>query len=382
MKMKREQISTMLNSAIKEVVGESEIINENLTNIVTIGSAIPADSLDAIFTKIINKVGNTIIESKKYNGNSLGILMNEWEYGSILEKIRIDIPETTTNDSWSLVKGNSYDCFKFSPPTVRAKYFNKAVTFEIPMSYTAEQMKDSFRNADTAVSFWNAVENAIQTSITANTEMLEYRAVTNMIGLKVHNNNNVVNLLAEYKDETGITGLTPKKALHDKDFLRFCAKRISMYSDYIKSLSMLNNDDGYITATSDDEKRLILLSDFAKSIEYDLYSNTFNQEFVKIGKYTTIPYWQGTGTSRKFENNSKIDLTISDLSGAPQTVTKTGIVGVLFDVNGCCVCRKNYRVLSMPVPKGEFINYWYKYDAMYMNDTANNFIVFTIEETV
>lgn len=382
MKMKREQISTMLNSAIKEVVGESEIINENLSNIVTIGSAIPADSLDAIFTKIINKVGNTIIESKKYNGNSLGILMNEWEYGSILEKIRIDIPETTTNDSWSLVKGNSYDCFKFSPPTVRAKYFNKAVTFEIPMSYTSEQMKDSFRNADTAVSFWNAVENAIQTSITANTEMLEYRAVTNMIGLKVHNNNNVVNLLAEYKDETGITGLTPKKALHDKDFLRFCAKRISMYSDYIKSLSMLNNDDGYITATSDDEKRLILLSDFAKSIEYDLYSNTFNQEFVKIGKYTTIPYWQGTGTSRKFENNSKIDLTISDLSGAPQTVTKTGIVGVLFDVNGCCVCRKNYRVLSMPVPKGEFINYWYKYDAMYMNDTANNFIVFTIEETV
>lgn len=380
--MKREQISTMLNSAIKEVVGESEIINENLSNIVTIGSAIPADSLDAIFTKIINKVGNTIIESKKYNGNSLGILMNEWEYGSILEKIRIDIPETTTNDSWSLVKGNSYDCFKFSPPTVRAKYFNKAVTFEIPMSYTAEQMKDSFRNADTAVSFWNAVENAIQTSITANTEMLEYRAVTNMIGLKVHNNNNVVNLLAEYKDETGITGLTPKKALHDKDFLRFCAKRISMYSDYIKSLSMLNNDDGYITATSDDEKRLILLSDFAKSIEYDLYSNTFNQEFVKIGKYTTIPYWQGTGTSRKFENNSKIDLTISDLSGAPQTVTKSGIVGVLFDVNGCCVCRKNYRVLSMPVPKGEFINYWYKYDAMYMNDTANNFIVFTIEETV
>lgn len=382
MKMKREQISTMLNSAIKEVVGESEIINENLSNIVTIGSAIPADSLDAIFTEIINKVGNTIIESKKYNGNSLGILMNEWEYGSILEKIRIDIPETTTNDSWSLVKGNSYDCFKFSPPTVRAKYFNKAVTFEIPMSYTSEQMKDSFRNADTAVSFWNAVENAIQTSITANTEMLEYRAVTNMIGLKVHNNNNVVNLLAEYKDETGITGLTPKKALHDKDFLRFCAKRISMYSDYIKSLSMLNNDDGYITATSDDEKRLILLSDFAKSIEYDLYSNTFNQEFVKIGKYTTIPYWQGTGTSRKFENNSKIDLTISDLSGAPQTVTKTGIVGVLFDVNGCCVCRKNYRVLSMPVPKGEFINYWYKYDAMYMNDTANNFIVFTIEETV
>ena len=378
--MKREQISQMLNSAIKEVVGESALVNEDLSNIVTIGSAIPTDTLDAIFNKIINKVGNTIIESKTYTGNPLGILMSDWEYGSILEKIRIDIPETENNDTWSLVKGTSYDCFKFSPPTVRAKYFNKAVTFEIAMSFTVEQMKDSFRNADTATGFWNAVENAIRTSMTANTEMLEYRAVTNMIALKIHNNNNVINLLAEYKTDTGLTDITTAMALNDPEFLRYSAKKIAMYSDYIKSLSMLYNNDGYITHTADEDKRLILLSDFAKSVEYNLYSTTFNDEFVKIGNYTTVPYWQGSGTARTFANNSKIDLSISDLTGEKQTVQKSGIVGVLFDVNGCCVCRKNYRVLSMPVPKGEFINYWYKFDAMYMNDTACNFIVFTIED--
>ena len=372
----------MLNSAIKEVVGESELVTEDLSNIVTIGSAIPTDTLDAIFNKIINKVGNTIIESKTYTGNPLGILMSDWEYGSILEKIRIDIPESENNDSWSLVKGTSYDCFKFSPPTVRAKYFNKAVTFEIAMSFTTEQMKDSFRNADTATGFWNAVENAIRTSMTANTEMLEYRAVTNMIALKIHNNNNVINLLAEYKADTGLTDITTAKALNDPEFLRYSAKKIAMYSDYIKSLSMLYNNDGYITHTSDTDKRLILLSDFAKSVEYNLYSTTFNDEFVKIGNYTTVPYWQGSGTARTFANNSKIDLTVADLNGTNQTVQKSGIVGVLFDVNGCCVCRKNYRVLSMPVPKGEFINYWYKFDAMYMNDTACNFIVFTIEDSV
>ena len=370
----------MLNSAIKEVVGESELVTEDLSNVVTVGNAIPTDTLDAIFNKIINKVGNTIIESKTYNGNPLGILMSDWEYGSILEKIRIDIPESENNDTWSLVKGTSYDCFKFSPPTVRAKYFNKAVTFEIAMSFTTEQMKDSFRNADTATGFWNAVENAIRTSMTANTEMLEYRAVTNMIALKIHNNNNVINLLAEYKTDTGLTDITTAKALNDPDFLRYSAKKIAMYSDYIKSLSMLYNNDGYITHTADADKRLILLSDFAKSVEYNLYSTTFNDEFVKIGNYTTVPYWQGAGTARTFANNSKIDLSISDLNGEKQTVQKSGIVGVLFDVNGCCVCRKNYRVLSMPVPKGEFINYWYKFDAMYMNDTACNFIVFTIED--
>ena len=133
--MKREQISQLLNSAIKEVVGESELVTEDLSNVVTVGNAIPVDTLDAIFNKIINKVGNTIIESKTYNGNPLGILMTDWEYGSILEKIRIDIPESENNDTWSLVKGTSYDCFKFSPPTVRAQYLNKALTFEISMSF-------------------------------------------------------------------------------------------------------------------------------------------------------------------------------------------------------------------------------------------------------
>ena len=378
--MKREQISTFLNSAIAEVVGESEIIKEDLSNIVTVGSAIPTASLDAVFSKIIDKIGNTKIISKEYEGSPLGLMVDEWTFGSILEKIRIDLPETTDNKAWSLVKGESYDCFKFSPPTVRAKYFEKAVTFEIEMSFTSIQMRDSFRNAETSLAFWNAVESAVQKSIKANTELLEYRALINMIGLKIHNNNNVINLLSEYKTATGDSTITAAKALSSPDFLRFAGKTISQYKDYIRKLSMLFNDDGYITNTLTADERLILLTDFDKSLKFNLMSGVFNKEFIDIGVYTSVPSWQGFGTSVSFENNSKIDLTVKNLNGENVPVTKTGIVGVLFDSNACCICRRNFRTLSMPVPKGEFINYWYKFDGMYINDTAENFIVFTIED--
>ena len=378
--MKREQISNFLNSAISEVVGESDIIKEDLSNIVTVGSAISSASIDTILNKIIDKIGRTIIVSKDYESSPLGLMVDEWTYGSILEKIRIDLPETTDNKSWSLVKGESYDCFKFSPPTIKAKYFEKSVTFEIEMSFTSIQMRDSFRNGETSLAFWNAVESAVQKSIKANTELLEYRALINMIGLKVHNNNNVINLLSAYKTATGDSTITAATALSSEKFLRFAGKTISQYKDYIRKLSMLFNDDGYITNTLSRDERLILLTDFDKSLKFNLMSGVFNKEFIDIGVYTSIPSWQGFGTSISFENNSKIDLTIKNLTGENVTVSKSGIVGVLFDSNACSICRRNFRTLSMPVPKGEFINYWYKFDGMYINDTAENFIVFTIED--
>lgn len=377
--MKREQISTFLNESIKEVIGESEIVKEDLSNIVTIGTNIPNASFDAIFSKIIDKIGKTIVVSKDYQGNSLGLLVDDWIFGSMLEKIRVDIPETEENESWKLVKGESYDCFKFSPPNIRVKYFNKSVTFQIAMSYTDIQMRDSFRNAGAVMSFWNGVEKAIQTSIKANTQLMEYRTLSNMIAIKIKNKSNVVNLLTEYNTRYG-TNLTPSQALENESFLRFSGKIISMYKDYLNGLSMLFNDDRYVTSTNTGDERLILLSDFDKSMKFNLYSNTFNKEFVDIGSYKTVTSWQGSGKSISFDNNSKIDLKITGTDGLTADVTASGIVGVLFDINACAVCRKNYRTLSTPVPAGEFTNFWYKYDCSYINDTAENFIVFTISQ--
>lgn len=380
--MKREQIATFLNSAIQEVVGESALVTEDLSNIVTIGNTVPTGQLDAIFNKIIDKIGKTVIVSKEYEGSPLGLMVDEWVFGSILEKIRIDIPETTTNDTWSLVKGESYDCFKFTPPTIRAKYFEKAVTFEIEMSFTEIQMRDSFRSPESANAFWNGVENSIQKSIKANTELLEYRALINMVGLKIHNKNNVINLLNGYKTESGDTSITSATALGNADFLRYAGRVISQYKDYIRKLSMLFNDDGYITNSNSADEKLVLLTDFDKAMKFNLLSNVFNKEFIDIGTYTAVPNWQGFGNEINFENNSKIDLTIKNLNGENVTVTASGIIGVLFDINACSICRKNFRTLSMPVPKGEFINYWYKFDGMFINDTAENFIVFTIADSV
>lgn len=378
--MKREQIAKYLNDTLREVIGESAVVNEDLSNIVTIGNEIPSDQLDNIFGKIIDKVGYVIFVTRKYKGTAPNILKFDWEFGSILEKIRVDVPDAVENESWGLIKGDIVECFQFTPPSVRAKYFNKAITFEIPISYTNIQLRDCFSSAERMTTFFNCVENAIETGMTAYTDLLQMRTITNMIALKIHNNNNVVNLLSEYKTATGDTTITSATALSNENFLRHCSKVIKLYEDRIKTLSMLYNDDGYATFTPSEDRKLVLLSEFARSMETSLYSNTYNKDDVKIDNFDTVSFWQGSGTVPTFAENSKIDLTATNIDGEKVTVSKSGIVGALFDINGCVVCRRNYRVVSTPVARGEFVNYWYKWDAEYINDTAENFIVFTIED--
>lgn len=378
--MKPNQISTILNEILSETTGESAIVAEDLSNIVDVGKTVPdfTKSLDTVFNKIIDKVGKTIVETRKNTYKSLNISVDDWVFGGILEKIRIDIPDASDNKSWSLTSGQSYDCFKFTPPNVRVKYYTKFNTFNIEMSFTDLQLRTAFQSPESLTSFWSGVENAITKAIESYTILLEYRCVNNFIGLKIHNNNNVVNLLKLWND-SHTEQLTADKCLSNGDFCRFCTKTIKTYSDYISELSMLYNDDGYVTSTADEDKKLILITDFIRSIESNAYSSSFNVDYVKIDDYISIPSWQASGTEPTFTTRTSIDVKV-DVDGVATEVKKSGIVGVLFDKNGCCVCKKNYRVTSMPVPSAEFINYWYKFDGMYINDTSENCVVFTIED--
>ena len=55
-------------------------------------------------------------------------------------------------------------------------------------------------------------------------------------------------------------------------------------------------------------------------------------------------------------------------------------MAVMFDDEAAAVCNENSRVTSIYNPRGEYTNFFYKWDAMYMNDTAENCVVFVIDD--
>lgn len=376
--MKVNQIATILNQINKEVIGESAVIEEDLSNIVDVGRTITSastwdDNFDNYVKKLIDKVGKTMLVDRVYQSTAPSILHDSWEYGSILEKVRCDVGDFEANKEWALTPETQFDVFKFQPASVQAKYFNSKTTYQLRISITQKQMKSAFNSAAAMNSFISMIENRIQMKMTLASDALIMRTIVNLIAEKIKANNNVVNLLAEYKTATGST-ITAATALTDKEFLRFAAKTIMQYKKLIATASMLYNNDGYVTFTPAERLKAVFASDFDLALKTSLYADTYNEEFVKLDGYSIVPFWQGSGTT----NDNHLKINAIPASGGP-AVVKDGVVAVLFDEYAAAVCNEEPEVSSIYNPEGRFWNYFYTYDASFMNDLGENVIVFTIE---
>lgn len=377
--MKVTQIATILNEAQQEIIGEAAITTENLENVVDMGKQIlEATDVDNYVRKLIDKVGRMIFVDRVYNSTAPDILADSWEYGSAMQKVRCEMPDAVENDSWKLTNGQSYDPFVFTAPDVQSKFYDSKVTYEVQMSFTEMQVKSAFNSPAEMNSFFAMIENRIRFKLTLSNDILKTRTVNNLIAEKIHSNNNVVNLLTMYNTEFTQT-LKADHALMDKDFLRYAIGKIKEYIKYIQRPSMLFNDGGYTTFTPESDMKMVLLSRFVNTAEVYLQSDTFHNDLVKLSGYSEVPYWQGSGTSETFDfaEISKIDVT----TASGNKVSQTGIIGTIFDRDACMICNANPRVTSIYNPKGEYWNYFYKYDASYFNDTMENCVVFIVADT-
>ena len=394
--MKITQIASVLNYAIeKEVVGEVDLIQEDLSNIVDVGKVV-SNSLSAegntnkFVSTLIDLIGRVKYVDRTYNTQAPNILKDSFEYGSILMKVRAEVPDFQENTSWKLgalnglgIKDNAeLDPFVISAPTATQKVYNSKITYEAPITISELMLKQAFTSASEMGRFIAMIENRIQLKMTLSTDALIMRTINNLIGLKIGAGTNVVNLLQEYNDLKGLTStdrLTPAEALCSTEFLRYATKTIALYKDYLKTASVKYNDsDNYITFTPEDRLKFVALSEFAKDMETYLYADTYHNEFVKMSGYSTVPYWQSQGQGDDdFAIRSAIAVSCTDGTNTYE-VAQSGIVAVMFDEEAAAVVNENYRITSQYNPRGEYTNYFYKWDAGYMNDTYENCVVFVI----
>jgi hypothetical protein len=388
--MKVEQIYSLVNSITDELLGKSDLLQEDLSNVVDVGTELFDNaSVDNYVKTLVNKVGKTIFVNRAYSGNIPSVLMDSWEFGSVLEKIRADIPQATENDSWDLVDGETYNQDIFYKPSVSAKFFNKKVTFEVSMSFTELQVKESFTSANQLNGFLSMLYNAVENSMTIKIDSLIMRTINNMIAETVYNDiplaegetyavktgTKAVNLLKQYNDLTGGT-LTVDKALSDEGFIKYSTYVINLYTDRLSKISTLFNVGGKERFTPKDKLNIVMLSDFKASSDIYVKANTFNKELVELPKADTIPYWQGSGQNYSLEDISSINVKLTKEGTSNRIVNMNGILAVMFDRDSLGVTNLDRRVTTNYNAKAEFYNNYYKFDVGYFNDLNENFVVF------
>lgn len=381
--MQVSQVYEIMNSVTRTTLGENEVLAEDLSNIVDIGNTIlNTMGIENYVRSLTDHIGKTIFVNRAYSGSVPSVLMDGWEFGSILEKVTYDdLPEAEENESWKLEDGKSYDVNVFTQPKASAKFFNKRVTFEVPMSFAERQVKSAFDSASQLNAFFSMIHNAIDKSMTVKVDGLVSRTINNMIGetlidaTKKPSSIKAINILKMYNAKFGAV-LTANNCMMHPEFIRYASLVIKLYSDRLTKLSKLFNIGGKDRFTSKDLQHIVLLSEFEAYAEAYLYSDTFHQEFTKLPKAETVAYWQGSGTSYDFSSTSKIHITTS--SG--EEVEQAGILGIIFDRDALGVSNLDRRVTTNYNAKGEFFNNWYKFDAGYFNDLNENFIVFYVAD--
>lgn len=384
-----KQVYNLVNAATQEVLGETAVVNEDLSNLVDIGESVfNANQVDNYIKSLVDHIGRVIFVDRPYAGSAPSVLMDGWEYGSVLEKISGDIPEAKENEAWQLQNGTSYDPNIFYQPTVEAKFFNSKTTFEVDKSFPTVQVRESFSNAQQENGFMSMIFNDIEKSLTVKLDSLIMRTINNFIAATLHaeypnadysahTGVRAVNLLYMYKQAfPSASELTAAQAIHTPEFIRYASIQMGLWVDRMSGISRLFNIGGKARFTPADRRHFVLLSEFARNAGGYLYDGVgqVNTSNIQLPGAETVNFWQGSGTSYNFEDTSKIDVK----DAGNNTVSTSGILGVLFDRDALGVCNQDRRVFTDFNTVAEFYTYRYKQDASYFNDQNENFVVFFV----
>lgn len=380
--MEVKQVHALVNQALKETLGAEAVLNEDLSNVVDMGEAVfGANKVDNYVKSLVNHIGRVIFVNRPYSGYAPNVMRDKWEYGSVMEKVRSELPEVTVNDTWNLTDGQDYSPYVLHLPKASAKFWNTKLTFEIDRSIGTKQVKESFSNPAQLGGFTDMIFNEISKSLTIATDNLVMRGInrctadvlSGVADLKTTGNAQAVNLLALYNAQFG-TKLTFSQALATPEFFRYASFVIGNYRTALQGMSNLYNLGKTSKFTPANLQHLVMLGYFANAAKNYLYGDTYHEEYVKLPAAEIVPYWQGSGITGPLDVTSASTIDIK--TTAEKTVKATGVLAVLFDHDAVAVCNEDNRVHAITNPRIEVEQYFYKRDMALLADMDENFVVF------
>lgn len=378
---KVSQIYDLVNQTAKESMGEQAITVKDVSSLIALGDNVLASNKDTenFLNTLVDRIASTVFSVRQYESDSEGMVRHPFEFGCIVQKIYVDLPEAKKNDAWEI--GNSDYTPKFAPvikPTAKQKLFNGITTWEVDVTIPDFMFRTAFTNETSMATFIDAIFTAMDNMMTLALENNANLTRASFIARKIKGGKpcGAINLLHEYNTLTGAT-LTVDKALMNAEFLAWASRSINLWVKRMSKMSVLFNEEGYKRHTPKDKLVVNLLQDFTSACDTFLGANTFHDELVKLPMYDSVAYWQGAGESFDFNDTSAINIKLYESEGG--TISKKGIIGVIYDYEAMGVTLNERRSTSERNNHDEYTNYYNKANIGYFNDMSENGIVFYLE---
>lgn len=383
------QLYSVLNSVAAQALGSSAVTVTDTTSMVSLGNEVLSSSAnkDAFVGVLMDRIGRTIVSMRAYNPNGVDPLIRKpFDYGCVLQKLYVDLEDAHENDEWNIgdvsYTPNLAPVFK---PTVRQMLFNKINTWEYDWTVPDQILRTAFISPQDMQAFISAQAMAMDVSL--QNSLVNAGNLVRATGMAYHLNNagaTAINLLADYNGNS-VTPLLAANALQDAGFLRYAAMRITNTVKFMKYLSRNWNLASFARHTDSEYAVVTVLQDFDSAETVFLQADTFHDELVKLPKYNTVPYWQGSGTGSTgytFDENSKIAITIIDPDDPSSTinVAQDGILAVVHDVETLGTTLYEIEQSTQRNNKDRYTDYFTHANIGYFFDPSENMVVFYIAD--
>ena len=379
--MNVNQLYPIINSMVEQTTGVKNLAPTHavfVDNGTTILSS--ETNIDSFYKVLLDRVGRTVVAMRQYAREDDDLHRDPLEWGAVFQKISMDVVPAKKNNTWNALSEPHTDPFIKNDMTVTQKLFSEISVWDIDYTVPDVQLKTAFTDEAAMIAFLEALTmtayNSMELAEENNALICRGAFIQRKFDLAETQPAGCRNLLAEYNAEYKQT-LTVEAALNDPAFLRFCAAEIATVSDNLVKMSKSFND-GTITRHTPKEMQILkVLAKFEKKMESQMQYAAFHDNFVKLNNYSTLPYWQGSGTNWSWSNISSVnyDLT-TGLNDPAQANLHSNIIAVLYDRDAIGTTMYNHRSRSIYNPADEYTNYFMKADIGYYNDMSENGIVF------
>lgn len=384
--MDTNQIYTIVNEVNAEAFGSTDIDVIDAQGLVSLGDAVLSSTTntEAFLNTLVQRIGRTIISFRQYRNKLGDMVLDDFEYGAILQKIKVHLVEAETDPAYALADGESVDPWTINKPDVEQKLFVTRTPYMFSVTIARKQLREAFLSEASMGAFIGAIFGQVRNSIEVSLENLGRTCINNMIGEftpaipsggEATTLNHEVALCTMYNTERGYTDqdagyVDDETCLFDEEFLRYAVSIIKTFSDNFTDMSTLYNDGEIETFTPREDQRLKLLSMFERRLESVVQYDAFHKELVALDAYQTVNFWQSA------QDPSYV--MVERASDGAQVI-KTHIVAILYDRDALGMYKRDEDVLTTPVnAKGLYYNTFYHQMELWFNDTSENFVYFTL----
>lgn len=372
--METKQIYAIVNSTMEQSIGTEGLLTVDERGLISMGDAVLSSSAntEAFMNTLVQRIGKVIIASRNYKSNFKDMVMDEFTFGAIVQKVKIQMMSFEESDVYDLEDGVAIDQQKVNKPKAIQKLFVTRTPYKITLTLQEYALKEAFTSSSSMGAFINGIYTELENTIELRVDTMGKNCLNNFIAT-VKDTKRHIKLLAEYESATGID-LAVDAAMTDEKFLRWSVGYMNRISKYMTDISTAFNDGSIPQFTPMDSQKMRVLTSFETALETQMQYGAFNDGYVKLlNGYKTINHFQ----SRSLPG--VIDIIPSN-SETGNPVLVSNIVGVLYDERALGIFNKNETVRTAPFnASGLYMNTFYHFKEMYFNDLSENFVLFTLE---